>query len=148
MAPRPRAFVALPAAAGLLVAGLGLALAFGVDLREAATRALLFGQPLLEIRSPAPGQAVAQGGVEVIVRFPVAERTAADTFRCLLNGRDVTPALTRGENGAAGSVIGAIEGENQLRVEVFGRPWWGGPWLEDAAEVRFSVRPTPTMDRA
>jgi hypothetical protein len=138
--------VALFAAAGLLAAGAAALLVLGA--REGVTRALLFGQPLLEIRSPAPGQAVAQGGVDIIVHFPVAERTASDTFRCLLNGRDVTTALTRGENGAAGSVIGAVEGENRLRVEVFGRPWFGGPWLEDAAEVRFRVRPTPTMDRA
>jgi hypothetical protein len=118
------------------------------ELRGALSRALLFGQPLLEIRSPAPDQAVAQGGVEIIVHFPAADRTASDTFRCLLNGRDVTLALTRGENGAAGSVLGAIEGENHVRVEVFGRPWWGGLWLEDAREVRFRVRPLPTMDRA
>ncbi len=148
MATPRRAFVAVSAAAALAVAG-AVALAIsGADLREVGSRALLLGQPLLEIRSPAAGQAVAQGGVEIIVHFPAADRTASDTFRCLLNGRDVTPALTRGENGAAGSVLGAIEGENRLRVEVFGRPFWGGPWLEDAQEVRFRVRPLPTMDRA
>lgn len=132
----------------MIAAGVLLWLGPEGELRGALSRTLLFGQPLLEIRSPAPGQAVAQGGVEIVVHFPAADRTASDTFRCLLNGRDVTPSLTTGENGAAGSVLGAIEGENHVRVEVFGRPWWGGPWLEDAREVRFRVRPLPTMDRA
>jgi hypothetical protein len=146
-APR-RAFVAVFAVATVIVAGGALLVAAGSELADSVSRALLFGQPLLEIRSPAPGQDVAQGGVEIIVHFPLADRTASDTFRCLLNGRDVTPSLTRGENGAAGSVLGAVEGENHVRVEVFGRPWWGGPWLEDAREVRFRVRPLPTLDRA
>ena len=148
MATPARAFVGFCVAAAGIAAVAGLLVALGVDLRESLSRTLLFGQPLLEIRAPAPDQAVAQGGVEIIVHFPAADRTASDTFRCLLNGRDVTLSLTRGENGAAGSVLGAIEGENWVRVEVFGRPWWGGPWLEDAQEVRFRVRPLPTMDRA
>ena len=82
------------------------------------------------------------------MRYPRAWGTAAETFRCFLNGRDVTEGLTRGANGAAGSLLGAIEGPNRLRVEVFGRPWWGGGWFEDAVEITFHVRPLPYFDRA
>jgi hypothetical protein len=132
------------AAAGVV----GLTLAVDPDLRGEARRMALFGSPLLDLRAPLDGQWVAQGRVEIIVQFPAAERTSSQTFRCLLNGHDVTPDLTRAENGAAGSVLGAVEGENHLRVEVFGRPWWGGPFLEDAVERRFHVRALPAFDRA
>jgi hypothetical protein len=132
------------AAAGVV----GLTLATDPGLRGEARRMLLFGSPLLELRAPLDGQWVAQGRVEIIVQFPAVGRTSSQTFRCLLNGHDVTPDLTRAENGAAGSVLGAVEGENHLRVEVFGRPWWGGPFLEDAVERRFHVRALPYFDRA
>jgi hypothetical protein len=131
-----------------VVGVVGLTLAVDPDLRIEARRMLLFGSPLLDLRTPLDGQVVAQGRVEIIVQFPAAERTSSQTFRCLLNGHDVTPDLTRAENGAAGSVLGAVEGENHLRVEVFGRPWWGGPFLEDSVERRFQVRALPTFDRA
>lgn len=148
MAGSRRAFGLLLIGA-LAVAGvLALTLALDSELRDEARRTLLFGSPLLDLRAPLDGQWVAQGKVEIIVQFPSAERTSSETFRCLLNGHDVTPDLTRAENGAAGSVLGAVEGENHLRVEVFGRPWWGGPFLEDSIERHFRVRPLPTMDRA
>ncbi len=134
---------------GFLAAGvLALTLVVEPSLRLEARRMLLFGSPLLELQAPLDGQWVAQGQVEIIVRFPAVERTSSPTFRCLLNGHDVTTGLTRAENGAAGSVLGAIEGENHLRIEVFGRPWWGGPFLEDSLELRFHVRALPTLDRA
>ncbi len=143
-----RAFGFLLLGGSALAAAMALALAFDPGLRDEARRALLFGSPLLELRVPLDGQWVAQGRVEIIVQFPAAGRTSSETFRCLLNGRDVTTDLTRAENGAAGSVLGAVEGENHLRVEVFGRPWWGGPFLEDSVERRFHVRPLPSFDRA
>jgi hypothetical protein len=137
-----------------VLAGLAVALAAGSltlyegPLRAQAARVLVFGSPLVEIRAPRTDQFIPQGSVEVVVAFPSLERTSADTFRCLLNGRDVTHLLTRGENGAAGAILGAVEGENRLRVEVFGRPWWGSQWFEDTDEVTFHVRPIPSLDRA
>lgn len=146
MSKRPWLFVSLLAVAVLAAAG--TAALRDPGLRGRAARLALFGSPLLEVNAPLPEQWIAQGGVQVVVRYPLADRTAAETFRCLLNGRDVTERLTRGANGAAGSVLGAVEGANRLRVEVFGRPWWGGGWFEDAVEITFHVRPLPGLDRA
>ncbi len=114
----------------------------------AAERWLLRGHPLLEFRAPKAGQVVPVGSVEVIIGFPAAERVVVETFRCLLNDQDVTQHLTLGRNGAGGSVQGLLEGENRLRVEIFGRGWWPGRFLEDARELTFRVQPLPTMDQA
>ncbi len=114
----------------------------------AAERRLLLGRPLLEFRAPKAGQVVPVGTIEVIIGFPAAERVVVETFRCLLNDQDVTQQLTLGRNGAGGSLQGLREGENRLRVEIFGRGWWPGRFLEDARELTFRVQPLPTMDRA
>ncbi len=145
MAKRLRIFgvslLALGALAALALTGAGAGL-------RAAERWLFLGRPLLEFRAPQAGQVVPVGSIEVIVGFPAAERVVVETFRCLLNDRDVTQHLTLGRNGAGGSVQGLLEGENRLRVEIFGRGWWPGRFLEDAHELTFRVQPLPTMDRA
>ncbi len=145
MAKRLRIFgvslLALGALAALALTGAGAGL-------RAAERWLFLGRPLLEFRAPQAGQVVPVGSIEVIVGFPAAERVVVETFRCLLNDRDVTQHLTLGRNGAGGSVQGLLEGENRLRVEIFGRGWWPGRFLEDARELTFRVQPLPTMDRA
>ena len=145
MAKRLRIFgvslLALGALAALALTGAGAGL-------RAAERWLFLGRPLLEFRAPQAGQVVPVGSIEVIVGFPAAERVVVETFRCLLNDRDVTQHLTLGRNGAGGSVQGLLEGENRLRVEIFGRGWWPGRFLEDARELSFRVQPLPTMDRA
>jgi hypothetical protein len=56
------------------------------------------GPVLLEVVSPQPGEAIGLGGIELLVQFPPAG-AAAETFRALLNGADVTRLLTTGENG-------------------------------------------------
>jgi hypothetical protein len=133
---------------GVALALLALPLVPGApELARNAVRAALLGGPLLELRSPLGGQIVAEGGVDVFVSFRDAERVAPGTFRCLLNGRDVTADLTQGRNGAVGSLIGAIEGDNHLRVEVFGRSAWLDRFVEDADEVSFRVRPLVNLDR-
>ncbi len=139
--------------ASLLALGLaawvaGLVLEQEGGLRRVAARLLFLGRPLLEFHSPRAGQLVPVGSIEVIVGFPSADRVVPETFRCLLNDRDVTPDLTLGRNGAGGSVHGLLEGENRLRVEVFGRGWWPGRFLEDALELTFRVQPLPAIDRA
>ena len=145
MAKRLRIFgislLALGALAALALTGAGAGL-------RAAERWLFLGRPLLEFRAPQAGQVVPVGSIEVIIGFPAAERVVVETFRCLLNDRDVTQHLTLGRNGAGGSVQGLLEGENRLRVEIFGRGWWPGRFLEDARELSFRVQPLPTMDRA
>ncbi len=145
MAKRLRIFgvslLALGALAALALTGAGAGL-------RAAERWLFLGRPLLAFRAPQAGQVVPVGSIEVIVGFPAAERVVVETFRCLLNDRDVTQHLTLGRNGAGGSVQGLLEGENRLRVEIFGRGWWPGRFLEDARELTFRVQPLPTMDRA
>ena len=145
MAKRLRIFgvslLALGALAALALNGAGAGL-------RAAERWLFLGRPLLEFRAPQAGQLVPVGRIEVIIGFPAAERVVLETFRCLLNDQDVTQQLTLGRNGAGGSVQGLLEGENRLRVEIFGRGWWPGRFLEDARELTFRVQPLPTMDRA
>ncbi len=91
---------------------------------------------------------VPMGSIQVIIGFPAAERVVVETFRCLLNDQDVTQHLTLGRNGAGGSVQGLLEGENRLRVEIFGRGWWPGHFLEEVRELTFRVQPLPTLDRA
>jgi hypothetical protein len=125
-----------------------LAAAADPGLRHEAGRLALFGARLIEIQAPRPGEQVAPGGVHVAVRFPAADRTAVGTFRVLLNGRTVTGELTRARTGAVGSVVGAVEGENRLRIEVFGRAWWTRRYFEDSAEVVFRVAPNFNLDRA
>jgi cold shock CspA family protein len=117
------------------------------ELARTTLRAAVFGGPLLELRAPLRGQIVPEGGVDVFVSFRDAEQVAPGTFRCLLNGRDVTADLTQGRNGAVGSLIGALEGDNHLRVEVFGRSGWLDRFVEDADEVSFRVRPLVNLDR-
>jgi hypothetical protein len=133
---------ALAALAGSLVLGQECA------SRPLAQRLLFLGRPLLEFRAPKAGQLVPLGSIEVIVGFPSEDRVVLETFRCLLNDEDVTEHLTLGHNGAGGSVYGLVEGENHLRVEVFGHGWWPGWFLEDSREVIFRVQPLPTIDQA
>jgi len=132
-----------------LIAGAALAAFIRLDAftpaPELAPRVVL-GRALLDLRS-APPEVVPPGGVAVVVHFPDTSRVLADTFRCVLNGKDVTSLLSVGGNGAAGSVFPLRVGENRLRVEVFGRGWWPGRWYEDAVEVTFRSRPLPPLDQ-
>ncbi len=132
----------------LLAGGIGLAGAGEGSLSERARRLVFLGSPMLQVLRPTPGQQVAFGGVEVEIGFPGRERVAVDTFRCLLNNRDVTHLLTLGSNGAQGAIFGLVEGENRIRIEVFGRGWWSARYYQDARTVVFHVRPFPNLDRA
>jgi hypothetical protein len=106
------------------------------------------GPILMEVISPTPGALVGVDGIRVIVRFPRRDETAWETFRALLNGADVTDALSTGENGVFGDLPGLLEGENVLRLEVFGRAPWGGDTLfEQARELRVRMRPPLALHR-
>jgi len=108
---------------------------------------LVLGRALLELRSGLPAD-VPPGGIAVAVYFPEPSRVVSETFRCVLNGRDVTSMLTVGANGAGGSVFPLRVGENHLRIEVFGQGWWSGRLFEDAIDVVFRSRPPPPLDQA
>lgn len=132
-----------------LLAGLTLLvllLASGVG--PAPLQRLRFGgRSLLVVRAPAGDQAVAIGGVEVLVSFS-ERRVLPETFRCLLNNQDVTERLSLAANGVAGRLLGLVEGENRLRFEIFGESLWPGRYLEEVREIRIEVAPLPLLDRA
>ena len=107
----------------------------------AAVGLTLPDRELLRVLSPRQGTVVGDAGVEVMVRYPREDRVEPGTLRVLLNGADATRDLTSGRNGAYGRLHGLLDGENVLRVEVFGRRWWlPGLLVEEAREVRFLVR--------
>ena len=112
------------------------------------SRAVWIGAPLLELRHPISGTRVPFGGLAVLVEFPDRERVIPGTLRCLLNGTDLTVGLTRGDNGAAGSLYPLREGRNLLRVEVFGKGRFGDQGVEDFVEVEFDTAPLPSFDLA
>ena len=119
------------------------------DTRTARLRRALFvGWPLLEVASPASDLEGWRplGGIEVVVRFPSEQRVAPETFRCLLNGRDVTEQLSVGRNGAGGHVYPLQEGTNELRFEVFGRGWWATRYFLDGVDVRVRARSPLGLD--
>ena len=124
--------VALAGALASLVGGLGyLLLICGGSL----PRVFWIGRPLLHVQTPRNGDVVPQGGLGLRVTYPDLAAVAADTFRCELNGEDVTQRVqTLAENGADGWVFPLREGPNRLRVGVFGRSLWGG-WIEDVVEI-------------
>ncbi len=99
------------------------------------------GPVLLHVEAPPDGAVVGPQGVEVLVRFAPRDRVAAETFRALLNGAEVTDELTTAENGAWGRLHGLLDGENVLRLEIFGRSWASRHRLvEQAREVRVRLR--------
>ena len=105
------------------------------------------GPVLLDVVSPEPGATIGVDGIEVLVQFPT-DAVAAETFRALLNGADVTDLLTTGENGCYGQLVGLLPGDNLLRLEVFGRvPWSDDQLFEQSREVRLRMRPPQNLDQ-
>jgi len=134
---------ATAAASVLVLAGLGSC----ID-GAALTRRVWLGGGLIELKHPASGVRVPHGGLAVLVAFPDQDRVLPDTFRCVLNGRDLTRELARDREGATGSLSPLREGSNRLRVEIFGRGLWGDRFYQDVVEVEFEVPPLYTLDRA
>jgi hypothetical protein len=124
-------------------------LAFAAVLALVGTALWVRAAPLLQVELPVPDQAVGHEGVELLVRFPASGRAQAPTFRALLNGADVTAGLDSAENGVHGTLHGLLDGENVLRLEVFGRPPWpSGVLWEETRELRVFFRRPVTVDRA
>jgi hypothetical protein len=110
-------------------------------------RWMYVGAPLMEMQVPASDLETPLGAVEVLVAFVGGPRVAVETFQCLLNGQDVTAALTLGRNGAGGSLVGLHEGENRIVLRVFGKSWWGeAGFVEEQRALIVRVRPIPFMD--
>ena len=137
--------ILLGGAGGLAGAVLGLR---GALSAEGLRGTVYLGPPLLQVREPRLQPFRLLGGADVLIEFSSQDRVAPETFRCLLNGRDVTDQLTVGRNGVAGSVAPLLEGSNTLRLEVFGRSWWGGRYFQDSHELVLDARAPLSMDRA
>jgi hypothetical protein len=149
MLNRLRLFGVVALVTGLVASAAAVWLAGPGGMGERVRRLLFIGAPLFEVRLPAQvGQPPHSGSVEVFVGFAPGGRVAWDTFRILLNGHDVTGELTLGRNGAHGKLLGLTEGENQLRLQIFGRSWWGGHYVEDEQVLRLRVAGRPDLDRA
>lgn len=104
--------------------------------------------PAIALESPAPGQRVGLGGVELLARFEPEGRVEPATVRVLLNGADVTASCVTAENGVHGRLYGLLDGANRIRVEAFARARWpAGLLVEQALEVEIWFRPPGDLDR-
>jgi hypothetical protein len=145
---RSRLLFAL-ASAGLLLGWVMLAPGpTAAGLRQQARGWLYLGAPLMEVRTPEPDLELAVGAVDLLVSFVGGPRVAVETFECWLNDQNVTASLTLGRNGATGSIIGLHEGENRIRLRVFGRSWWGDRYVEEERSLVVRVRPLSFLDLA
>lgn len=116
--------------------------------REELTRFAYVGPPLMRIQTPWQELEVGVGAVDVLIEFPDRERVAVETFECHLNGLDVTESLTVGKNGAVGEIVGLREGDNRIRLRVFGKSFWGDRFVDEDRVFVVRVRAHPFLDLA
>jgi hypothetical protein len=149
MGNRLRFFGVVALVTGALASAAAVGMAGPGNLEQRLKRLAFIGAPLFEVRVEARTAEVLRiGEVEVFVGFAPGERVAWDTFRAELNGRDVTAQLTLGRNGAHGKLLGLTEGSNRLTLQIFGRSWWGGRFIEDEQILMLQVAGHPDLDRA
>jgi len=119
------------------------------EFQPALVRFVYVGPPLMRVDSP-PGDTsdAPVGAVDVLVEFADGDRVAVETFDCSLNGLDVTDSLTIGRNGAAGQVVGLREGDNKIRLRVFGRSFWSNRYVDEERDLVVRVRSLPFLDLA
>jgi hypothetical protein len=118
------------------------------SIREEVRGWLFVGAPLMEVQTPTADLELPVGAVELLVAFVGGSRVAVETFECWLNDENVTSTLTLARNGATGSIVGLHEGENRIRLRVFGRSWWGREYVEEERTFVVRVRPLPFLDIA
>jgi hypothetical protein len=116
--------------------------------RGELVRFAYLGPPLMRVETPAREAEVAVGSIDLQVDFPGGDRVVVETFQCLLNGLDVTDSLTVGRNGAVGAIVGLREGDNRIRLRVFGRSVWSGSFVDEERDFVVRVRPIPFLDVA
>jgi len=117
--------------------------------RAELARFVYVGPPLMRIETPLSDRSeVPVGAVDVLIEFPDGERVATETFECSLNGLDVTESLTVGRNGVAGQVVGLREGDNRIRLRVFGKSFWGDRFVDEERDLVVRVRSMPFLDLA
>jgi len=133
-----------PLFAVTLVLLAGLAWRFRPEL----TQFVYLGPPLMHVDTPTAGTEVPVGAVDVMVEFAEGDRVAPETFEVSLNGLDVTDTLTVGRNGVAGQVVGLREGDNHIRLRVFGKSLWNGHFVDEERDVVVHVRSLPFLDLA
>ena len=138
-----KAWIALFAVTSVLIAG-AVAWVFRADLERFA----YLGPPLMRVDAPVHGLEVPVGSVDVSIEFAGGERVLVETFQCLLNGSDVTDSLTVGRNGAVGAIVGLREGDNRIRLRVFGRSLWTGTFVDEEHDFVVRVRALPFFDLA
>ncbi len=148
MLNRLRLFGVVSLVTGGLCVALALLLAGPGGPRERAQRILHVGGPLFKVLRPAGVAETGIGAIELHIGFSPGNRVASDTFRCLLNGDDVTDTLTLGRNGAHGELRGLTEGPNRITLQLFGRSWWSGRYVQDERRIVVRVRGARGLDRA
>jgi len=116
--------------------------------RAELVRFAYLGPPLMRVEAPEHGSEVPVGAVDLVIEFAGGERVVVETFECLLNGLDVTDSLTVGRNGAVGEIVGLREGDNRIRLRVFGRSLWSGQFVDEERDFVVRVRPIPFLDVA
>src|SRR5262245_17395109 len=116
--------------------------------RADLVRFAYLGPPLLRVVEGPDHAERPVGSLDLVVEFAGGERVAVETFQCLLNGQDVTESLTVGRNGAVGAIVGLREGDNRIRLRVFGRSLWTGAFVDDEREFVVRVRGVPFLDLA
>jgi hypothetical protein len=131
-----------------LFAVIGVLLAVAGWFRAELVHFAYVGPSLMRVQNPADLSEVPIGAVDLAIEFPDRDRVAVETFECLLNGLDVTDALTVGRNGAVGEIVGLREGENRIRVRVFGKSFWGDRFVDEERLFIVRVRAAPFLDLA
>ena len=106
------------------------------------------GPSLMRVQNPEDQSEVPIGAVDLEIEFPDRDRVAVETFECSLNGLDVTEALTVGRNGAVGEIVGLREGDNRIRIRVFGKSFWGDRFVDEERVFIVRVRAAPFLDLA
>jgi hypothetical protein len=136
-------YTPLFAVTAVLLAGAGWV------FRDGLVRFFYMGPPLMRIEAPSADTSDAPvGAVDVLIEFPDGDRVAVETFDCSLNGLDVTDSLTIGRNGVAGQVVGLREGDNKIRLRVFGRSFWSNRYVDEERDLVVRVRSLPFLDLA
>ena len=130
------------------VTSVALAAVAGWLYQAELDRFVWLGPPLMRVDAPVHGLEVPVGSVDVSIEFAGGERVLVETFQVLLNGLDVTDSLTVGRNGAIGAIVGLREGDNRIRLRVFGRSLWTGSFIDEERDFVVRVRPVPFLDVA